>query len=127
VGQYESVSLKAVEGPDRPQLLRLHGMIPGDIKLVPRPTPLPSDLRDWLNTFVRGTFFASFGDEDTEVSLSEVEEMCRPDAYWSLDNPGMGMKPDEGIGALQESSTYGWEIMYVRLRGIAKRKVDGQT
>jgi hypothetical protein len=87
-------------------------MTPGHIALVPRPTPLTTDVRGWLATFARRSFLAAFAEEDADDILNEVQEVCRPDAYWNDERPGMG---SEG-GAGKE----GWEIMYVRLRGTAR-------
>lgn len=44
--------------------------------------------------------------------MKEVEDLVRPDCYWSDDAPGAGA----GGGGKGES---GWELMYVRLRGTA--------
>lgn len=47
--------------------------------------------------------------------MKEVVEICRVDNYWSEENPGMGIKgPDEG-------GESGWEVLYVRLRGVAQK------
>ncbi len=100
-------------------------MTPGEITLVPRPSPLTTDLRGWLQTFVRSTFFAPFEDAKADQYITEVENTCRPDAYWSVENPGMGLKPvEEAAAAARGASTHGWEVMYVRLRGVAYRPVD---
>ena len=98
-----------------------HGLRPELIELVPRPTPLPTDMFGWLQTFVRGSWFATFDDEEAEKLMKEVEVICRPDAYWSLETPGMGIKPTEEDSATKRtsSSLQGWEVMYVRLRGVA--------
>ena len=95
-------------------------MTPGEITLVPRPNPLPTDLHGWLQTFVRSTFFASFDDREADRLMLDVEDICRPDAYWSLANPGMGVKPAESTASeAEKSESHGWEIMYMRLRGLA--------
>jgi len=92
-------------------------MEPGDIVLVPRPTPLPTDLLGWLQTFARNTFFASWNEEEAQKLMEEAAEICRPDNYWCNAEPGTGRKQPEG-GVADE----GWEIMYVRLRGTAVAK-----
>lgn len=88
--------------------------MPGDIALFPRPTPLPTDIVGWLTTFARKTFFAAYSDAEADDLMKEVQELCRPDAFWSSATPGRGV-------ALAPGSTAdsGWEVMYVRLRGVA--------
>jgi hypothetical protein len=95
------------------QLLVEHGMTPGEIALVPRPTPLTTDLRGWLETFARRSFLSALEEKEADAILDEVQEACRPDAYWNDASPGMGSQK----GA---SGKEGWEIMYVRLRGTAR-------
>ncbi|WWC60636.1 uncharacterized protein I303_103210 [Kwoniella dejecticola CBS 10117] len=96
------------------------------IKLVPRPTPLPTNLKGWLETFARNSFLSTLSDEDAQSVLDEVVQICRVDNYWSDAHPGSGINPrsdsesndkdkDKDKGDMRE----GWEVMYVRLRGIA--------
>jgi hypothetical protein len=99
------------------KLLEEHGMKPGEVVLVPRPTPLPTDLVGWLKTFARNTFFTSYSDEDAQMMMEEVAEICRPDAYWHTAAPGAGTKPEQNAAGEE-----GWEIMYVRIRGVAVLK-----
>ena len=92
-------------------------MIPADnIGLFPRPTPLPGDLKGWLQTFVRNTFFSGLEAEVQDRLMNEVQELCRPDSYWNDSHPGTGVP---GSGGASEGAQDGWEIMYVRLRGTA--------
>jgi RimJ/RimL family protein N-acetyltransferase/precorrin-6B methylase 2 len=59
------------------------------IERFPRPTPLPGDVGDWLETFA-GSFLGLFsGDERVQV-IDEVRELLRPsllssDGVWVLD------------------------------------------
>ena len=46
------------------------------IGLYPRPTPLPTGLEGWLQTF-RGVFFDQFG-EKREAVLAYVADLLRP-------------------------------------------------
>lgn len=88
-------------------------MTPRDVKLVPRPNPLPTGLAGWIKTFAQNTMLSGFDPAKTDQLVSNVVEMCRPAMYWSTDNVGMGVKP------VKEDGEHGWEVMYVRLRGIA--------
>ena len=92
-------------------------MIPSDnIGLFPRPTPLPGDLKGWLQTFVRNTFFSGLDADVQDRLMNEVQELCRPDSYWNDSHPGTGVPCP---GGASEGAKDGWEIMYVRLRGTA--------
>ena len=112
---------------DQAQLISQHGLRPGFIEIVPRPTPLPTDMLGWLQTFVRSSWFASFDDQVADKFMKEVADMCRPDAYWSIETPGMGDEPAEKDSATRRvsSPSEGWWIMYVRLRGVAYNQGDG--
>lgn len=68
----------------------------------------------WLKTFARNTFFAKWKDDEAEQMMKETADICRPDTYWSSASPGSGSKPRTGSDYKE-----GWEIMYVRLRGVA--------
>ncbi|KAL0252968.1 hypothetical protein I308_102362 [Cryptococcus tetragattii IND107] len=97
------------------KVLQSGGLTPFDVHLVPRPTPLPTTLEGWLVTFARNSFLSSFDDNEAKSIMKEVVEICRVDNYWSEENPGMGIKgPDEG-------GESGWEVLYVRLRGVAQK------
>jgi hypothetical protein len=91
-------------------------MTPDKLSLIPRPSPLPTDLHGWLKTFAQNTFFAGLSESRTTALMAEVEEICRPDCYWSDSNPGMGLKVDGRVSGEDD----GWEVMYVRLRGKAR-------
>ena len=68
----------------------------------------------WLETFARKTFFADFSDEEADEFMGIVQEMTRVDHYWSEASPGMGRASVEGFEQID-----GWEMMYVRIRGVA--------
>lgn len=62
------------------QRLREQGFEVNFIKLIPRPTPLPTGLRGWLETF--GERFTSLVPEaDRDGFIAEVEELTRADLY----------------------------------------------
>ena len=48
------------------------------IALIPRPTPLPTEIIGWLETFAQ-SFMAPLNANDRKVFLDEVREMLRPD------------------------------------------------
>ncbi|EIW73104.1 hypothetical protein TREMEDRAFT_26852 [Tremella mesenterica DSM 1558] len=87
---------------------------PTQIALHPRPTALNTDIIGWLETFVRNTFFISLSESEAVKLMEEIQEDCRVDCYWSSSSPGIGIKSDQEKGEKKE----GWEIMYVRLRGL---------
>jgi len=95
------------------QLLRERGMTPLGTGLYPRPTPLPTGLQGWLKMFARNTFLPGLDPRLCDEILNEVEDICRVDMYWNDGHPGMG----EGDVKKGEE---GWELMYVRLRGVAR-------
>ncbi|CAK9783536.1 S-adenosyl-L-methionine-dependent methyltransferase [Cutaneotrichosporon oleaginosum] len=100
------------------KLLIKHGMQPQQVHLVPRPTPLSTDMVGWLKTFARNTFMAEFDQKEADEMMKEVSEMTRPDAFWCDSAPGTGMVAASTCG---QGCASGWEIMYVRLRGIAHK------
>lgn len=69
------------------------------IETYPRPTPLPTDVRGWLDTFAQ-PFLAQVPAEIHDVVLTQVSERLRPQ--------------------LQDSSG-SWTADYVRLRFIARK------
>ena len=71
--------------------------------LIPRPTPLPTDMKGWLQTFAR-PFFRGLPDE--EQALDEAVELLRPSL---CDRAGR------------------WTADYVRLRFLAVRVDEGST
>lgn len=58
-------------------LLEEGGFGVDEIALIPRPTPLPTGLSGWLQTF-RQPFFDQYGADVRETVLSEIEELLRP-------------------------------------------------
>ncbi|WVO13035.1 hypothetical protein L204_100644 [Cryptococcus depauperatus] len=90
------------------------GLTPSNFHIVPRPTALPTSLKGWLTTFARNSLLSTFSDQEAEKIMDEVVDMCRIDNYWSTSNPWMGVKSE----TMKED---GWEIMYVRLRGTARK------
>lgn len=95
-------------------------MEPDQVALFPRPTALSTDMVGWLKTFARNTFMAAFTQEEADVMMEEVSEMTRPDAYWCDAVPGAGVLPAQGCHA---DCASGWDMMYVRLRGAATKKL----
>lgn len=86
------------------QLLVSEGFEVTSISLVPRQTPLPGHILEWLRLFTtKTTFFKGIGLDETEAMLGEVADACEIDA--------------------KDTDSDRWMIMYVRLRVLAKRKV----
>lgn len=56
--------------------LRAHAFTVSDIELIPRPTPLPTGLRGWLETFERATL-DRIPLEQREAFIAEVEDLLR--------------------------------------------------
>ena len=77
--------------------LEKHGFTVGPIDLIPRPTPLPTGLRGWLETFERATLDRLPSDH-RERFLQEVEDLLREEICDSYGN---------------------WTAHYVRLRFLA--------
>lgn len=69
--------------------------------LVPRVTPLPSGLYEWLDLFARGTFLKDFSDEEARQIMREVEDRMRVDC---------------------RDASGKWAMMYTRLRFTATLK-----
>jgi SAM-dependent methyltransferase len=57
--------------------LEAHGFVVAQIELIPRPTPLPTDMAGWLDTFAE-TFFARLAPAARPVARDEVLELLRP-------------------------------------------------
>jgi len=57
--------------------LERHGFTVSAIMLTPRPTPLPTDVEGWLDTFARGIFIRLPPDERA-AARSEAIELLRP-------------------------------------------------
>ena len=68
-------------------------------ELIPRPTPLPTDMKGWLLTF-RKPFFDQFEEDERRVVLTEVLDLLRP--------------------SLSDQSGQ-WTADYVRIRVDAKK------
>ena len=77
--------------------LEAHGFTVRQIDLIPRPTPLPTGMRGWLETFERGTL-DRIPSSDRESFLKDVEDLLRPEVCDSRGN---------------------WTAHYVRLRFLA--------
>jgi len=60
------------------KLLRKGGFRIDKIALVPRPTPLPGDVTDWLETFAE-SFTACLPPEERPAYIVEVREALRPE------------------------------------------------
>jgi trans-aconitate methyltransferase len=58
--------------------LAKHGLSVTQIALVPRPTPLPTGIRGWLETFERATL-DKIPERERESFLQEVEDLLRPE------------------------------------------------
>ena len=74
--------------------------------------------------FIRNTAFSSFSDEVAEQYMREIVGIAKIDTYWSDDDlPAPGRSGgvegiDKGKGQVAHAKE-GWNIMYVRLRGLA--------
>ena len=104
-------------------MLSANGLKTSHISLNPRPSPLPSDLIGWLETFCRKTWLHSFPKAEQDEILQQVQDLCRPGCYWNDKYVGHGRKADEDAavasGEREWGKTEGWSLMYVRLRGLA--------
>jgi trans-aconitate methyltransferase len=83
--------------PEYSARLEAHGFTVGQIELIPRPTPLPTGMRGWLETFERATLDRLPSDQ-RERFLQEVEDLLREEVCDSYGN---------------------WTAHYVRLRFLA--------
>jgi trans-aconitate methyltransferase len=79
--------------------LEQHGFLVEQIGLVPRPTPLPSGIRDWLLTF-RSSLLAELPAERRDQVMEEIEALLKPALC-------------DGQGR--------WTVDYVRLRFRARK------
>lgn len=77
--------------------LERHGFTVEQIELIPRPTPLPTGIRGWLETFERATL-DSIPQDQRQSFLQEVEDLLREEVCDSHGN---------------------WTAHYVRLRFLA--------
>jgi SAM-dependent methyltransferase len=74
---------------DYEQRLRRAGFVPRSVQLIPRPTPLPTGMRGWLNTFAN-PFSAALPTEERGAFLDEVTALLKPvlcdsDGHWTAD------------------------------------------
>ncbi|CAI2181937.1 4678_t:CDS:2 [Funneliformis geosporum] len=65
---------------DYKQLLNKYKISVSFISNFPRPTELPTSLGGWVETF-GFSFLAPLNDHEKEIVKSEIEGMCRDDAY----------------------------------------------
>ena len=79
--------------------LEAHGFVVDSIALVPRPTPLPTDMAGWLDTFA-APFFAGLEPADRAEALDEAVALLEP--------------------VLRDTAGQ-WTADYVRLRFAARR------
>jgi SAM-dependent methyltransferase len=80
--------------------LEQHGFVVDDIALVPRPTPLPTGMDGWLETF-RGTILNQLAPDARQKAKQELIDLLRP-----------SLCDDQG----------NWTADYVRLRFSAHRE-----
>ncbi|MGC1781155.1 MAG: methyltransferase domain-containing protein [Acidobacteriaceae bacterium] len=59
------------------RLLESHGFRVESIALIPRPTPLPTGMKGWLNTFA-SSFFAALPEEERAAAQQETVRLLRP-------------------------------------------------
>jgi SAM-dependent methyltransferase len=69
--------------------LRRAGFVPQSVQLIPRPTPLPTGMRGWLETFAN-PLCAALPHEDRGGFLDEVTALLKPvlcdaDGRWTAD------------------------------------------
>ena len=57
--------------------LESHGFVVDRIELIPRPTPLPTDMRGWLETFAEN-FIRQLPEAEHDAALNEAVELLRP-------------------------------------------------
>ncbi len=81
------------------EMLEARGFVVDQIELIPRPTPLPTGLRGWIETF-RAPFFRAAG-ERAPALLDELEAVLAP-----------ALRDGKGT----------WTADYVRLRVLAQRR-----
>ena len=79
--------------------LQSHGFLVDEISLIPRPTPLPSGMAAWLETF-RSSVLALLPAADRPVAIEQIVALLKP------------------VLCDQEGN---WVADYVRLRFLARR------
>jgi SAM-dependent methyltransferase len=70
-------------------LLENGGFFVDSVALIPRPTPIPGDLSDWIQTLA-GSFLAVVPAEDRDILISDVRDASRnslqqPNGGWCID------------------------------------------
>lgn len=70
-------------------LLEDHGFQVTEIRLFPRPTPLPGPLSQWMDTFA-ATFLDGLNPATRQAVVDEVSQrtalrLCSPDGLWTVD------------------------------------------
>ena len=75
--------------PEYRGLLESHGFLVEDIQLTPRPTPLPSGMADWLQTF-RRSVFEQLPPADRPAAVEQTVNLLRPvlcdrEGNWTAD------------------------------------------
>lgn len=65
------------------------GFAVDSIELIPRPTPIPGAMTDWLETFAE-SFLAALPHEERPAFFAEIQtevadELCDADGQWSVD------------------------------------------
>jgi SAM-dependent methyltransferase len=71
------------------RLLEIQGFVIEDIKLNPRPTPLPSGMAAWLRTF-RGSVFDQLPEADRSAAIEQTVTLLQPvlcdrEGNWTAD------------------------------------------
>lgn len=69
--------------------LRSHGFRVDSIALIPRPTPLPTDIEGWLSTFAE-SFTSALPAEERPAFIAEIRQSLRPElcdaqGLWTAD------------------------------------------
>jgi len=82
-------------------LLEAHGFTVRVMQLFPRPTPLPGDIADWLETFAR-PFLGAVPEHDRRAFIQDVRDAVQPALF---------------------DATRGWTADYIRLRFAAERRM----
>jgi len=80
--------------------IRAAGLVPKDLALIPRPTPLPTDMAGWLQTF-GASLFAQVPDDARAGVTEEIVELLRPT-----------LCDERGV----------WILDYVRLRVVGEKR-----
>lgn len=70
-------------------VLTRHGFAVHSAELIPRPTPLPTDVGGWMDTF-GGAFFGALPEEDRKAAREDAVDLLRPilcdsEGKWTAD------------------------------------------